>query len=66
MTISCDPSDLANAARCVLECVPPRMQQAIKTSLLCQVASSSQANLRITSASDVRVTDGGDSRAWEI
>lgn len=66
MTISCDPSDLANTARCVLECVPPRMQQAIKTSLLCQVAGLAQSDFRITDASDFRVTDTGDSRVWEI
>lgn len=39
MAISCDPSTLANAARCFDSCVPDGMQQALKTSLLCQYSN---------------------------
>lgn len=38
---SCDPSSLANAARCFDSCVPPGQQQALKTSLLCAYANGS-------------------------
>ena len=40
MAINCDPSSLANAARCFEQCIPPGGQLAVQTYLLAQIANS--------------------------
>lgn len=37
--MSCDPSTLANSARCFESCIPVGMQPSVQTYLLCQLAS---------------------------
>jgi hypothetical protein len=67
--MTCDPSEIANAARCFDQCVPRRFQKAIRISLLCQAANGANpdtGNFRITDVSDFRVTDTGDSRIWKF
>ena len=41
MAIDCDPSTLANDARCFQSCIPNEMQQAIQTYLLAVIAGES-------------------------
>ena len=68
MNISCDPKDVANAARCVDRCIPKGFQDAVKTSILCKIATTagpdSGSNFRITDVGDFRITDSGDNRIW--
>ncbi len=70
MSFNCDPSTLANAARCVDQCVPKGFQEPIKTSLLCKIATAagpdSGSNFRILDNGDFRVTDTGDNRIWVL
>lgn len=40
MALDCDPSTLANAARCFDSCIPPGMQLAVQTYLLAQIANA--------------------------
>ena len=40
MAINCDPSSLANAARCFSSCIPVGEMQAVITYLLCQLVTS--------------------------
>lgn len=44
MPISCDPSDLADLARC-MSCIPPGMLQEVKTDLICQWAEGGSVQL---------------------
>jgi len=39
MATSCDPSSLANAARCFDSCIPEGAQRSVKTYLLCQFSN---------------------------
>ena len=38
MSVNCDPSSLANEARCFDRCIPPGMQPAVETYLLASIA----------------------------
>ncbi len=65
--MTCDPSEIANSARCMNQCIPPGFQRAVTISLLCEIAQISHpdaGNFRITDLNDFRVTDTGDSRIW--
>ena len=67
--MTCDPSEIANAACCFDQCVPQSLQMAIRTSLLCQAANGANpdtGNFRITDVGDFRVTDTGDNRIWKL
>lgn len=41
MAVNCDPSDLANQARCFDSCIPPGEQLAVQTYLLSIIAGGS-------------------------
>ena len=40
MSVTCDPSTLANLARCFNDCIPPGLQAAVQAYLLCQIAAA--------------------------
>jgi hypothetical protein len=41
MPVNCDPSSLANAARCFASCIPPGEFEAVKVYLICEYANKS-------------------------
>jgi hypothetical protein len=67
--ISCDPSSLANAARCFDQCIPEGFQMAVRTSLLCAWANRqfvpTEIGLRIIDTGEFRILDNGDFREYQ-
>lgn len=59
MAVNCDPSTLANEARCFDRCIPPGMQDAVKTYLLAVWAGGSlDPNTLMQQAACFRCLDG--------
>lgn len=50
MTISCEPADLIDAAKCMDRCVPPGLQLAIQTMLLANIAQDTRSPQELANA----------------
>lgn len=65
--MNCDPNNISKLSSC-LRCLSDAQLMQVKTFLMCQwanVAGNVAGNFRITEASEVRITESGDSRIVE-
>lgn len=66
MAVSCDPNDLAKAAKCF--CADHKTQEEVNVYLLCQYANAGPpppaGNNRVVGDGNTRVWSAGNNRIW--